>query len=68
MKNNIQAFPVIGHEGKGDSSGMTLLDYFASKVMQSMTPYVGADLTYKNIAEKAYNMAEIMLEERKKHF
>ena len=48
-----------------DSEGMTLRDYFAAKAMQSLL-ISGPELTYKETAERAYIMADAMIEERDK--
>ena len=45
--------------------GMTLRDYFAAKAMQSLL-ISGPELTYKETAERAYIMADAMIEERDK--
>lgn len=45
--------------------GMSLLDYFAAKAMQSL---VGIDnMADTDIARQSYEIADLMLEERKKH-
>lgn len=48
------------------TSGMTLLDYFAAKAMQSYVR-VSSGSFCKDIAAKSYSMANLMLEERKKY-
>jgi hypothetical protein len=73
MKKNDQAFPVgyNGHEG------MTMRDYFAAKAMQSLIldkhfqnstetqPEMLFEL-YINLADESYDLADAMLEARKK--
>lgn len=51
--------PDFDHE-----EGMTLRDYFAAKAMQACIEK-GAPLVFNNIANKAYEMADAMLEARK---
>ena len=52
--------------------GMTLRDYFAAKAMQSAYEYFLTDedaaenWTFKEIANCAYAMADVMLQERSK--
>lgn len=76
--NNIReggpAFPVPYHPGqqRENPSGMTLLDYFAAKAMQSMilvAPYSPEHMSNaaEHTAEWAYKFAAAMLSERKKH-
>ena len=61
--NNPYAFPIVIPNHAAAEPGMTLLDYFAAKAMQSYlqaTPLANP----KDIAEWSYNMAEAMLKER----
>ena len=51
---------------EGYDEGMTLLDYFAAKVMQSLVSETG--MTMPNFAKTAYDMAELMMEERHELF
>ena len=44
--------------------GMSLRDYFASKVMQSVISGTEIDLTPEYIAKTAYAVADAMLKER----
>lgn len=73
--NNPQAFPCY----KGDimpQEGMTLIDYFAAKAMQSLMPkywdrrYITGDKTghlgLEGLVMDAYDAAEAMLKEREK--
>lgn len=46
------------------SDGMSLRDYFAAKAMQGCIAK-GAPLVFQDIASKAYEMADAMLEARK---
>jgi len=59
-----RAFP-CGYQT--DNRGMTLRDYFAAAAMQG---YIAAgappDSTYDDLAEKAFKVADSMLEERKR--
>jgi uncharacterized protein len=50
----------------GYDEGMTLLDYFAAKVMQSLVSETG--MTMPDFAKTAYDMAELMMEERHERF
>lgn len=65
------AFPVATIDGY-TQEGMTLRDYFAAKAIQAIEPptnFVGENQTktsYKSWARKAYDMADAMLEARKK--
>ena len=54
-----------GHAEIQHTPGMTLRDYFAAKAMQSLL-ISGPELTYKETAERAYIMADAMIEERDK--
>jgi len=56
--NNELAFPANKYNG-----GMTLRDYFAAKAMQTMALDSTEDFT--DIAERAYILADAMLEARK---
>jgi hypothetical protein len=59
--NNEPAFPTISTPGNKD--GMTLLDYFAGKALQSLVIRgVGRDA----VVVCAYNITEEMMEERKR--
>jgi len=52
-----------------DADGMTLRDYFAAKAMQQQIngPLdISNNEAHRVIAERAYRLAEAMLEERKK--
>ena len=62
------AFPTTMHnygDGKYASHGMTLRDYFAAKAMQG---YITGDYDVypHEIAQKAYEIADAMLEEQAK--
>lgn len=70
MKDNGgPAFPVQRSVGGGGSSltgnGMTLRDYFAARMMADLMSGQGPDY-WKICAERAYAMADAMLEARKK--
>ena len=72
--NNPSAFPVIKTEtywvsdnplpNTFSEEGMTIRDYFAAKVMQSI--YRDNTSFNEGIAEEAYKMADAMLAERSK--
>lgn len=61
------AFPVL-HQNEitgyipPETSGMTLRDYFAAKAMQSIIS--NQQCPWKEIAEDAYEMADLMLKAR----
>lgn len=67
---NTPAFP-INEETPSRHSGMTLLDYFAAQVLQSLTHHEyfnyqsGREL--ESIPRYCYKTAAAMLEERKKY-
>jgi hypothetical protein len=46
--------------------GMTLRDYFAAKAMQGFMGSSWNNKTFESISTKAYQIADAMLEERKK--
>lgn len=64
--NGGPAFPNQGYEG------LTIRDYFAAKAISIIAPptdYVGVEATqdsYRKWSEKAYKMADAMLEARNK--
>jgi hypothetical protein len=49
-----------------DIKGMTLVDYFAAKVMQALVSETG--LTMPDFAKTAYDTAEDMMQERRRRF
>lgn len=57
------AFPAKALGGIGYTTGMTLRDYFAAKVMQAM---LGSNWTLKDeeIPTRAYKMADMMMKAR----
>ena len=57
---NIPAFPFF------ESSGMTLRDYFAAKAMHGIISDPDTQMSYQEIAIRAYQYADAMLEMRKK--
>ena len=78
-KENIQkAFPETGKEYINESDdhatiglfgGMSLRDYFAAKAMQAdlrERESLSLEKNFKYFAERAYKMADAMLEERNK--
>ena len=60
------AFPYVETGECSVTSGMTLLDYFAAKAMQSYVR-VSPGRFEKEHAAASYRMASLMLEERKKY-
>lgn len=68
--NNPPAFPQIGYYENGETyciPGMTLMDYFAAKAMQSEWQNLNAKIKrIQYVAENSYKMAEAMLKERQK--
>lgn len=71
---NPQAFPTSHYnkttgERDGHSEGMTLLDYFAAKALQSIVLNCGAgnEDQISQAPKASYLIAERMLKERKKH-
>ena len=74
-ENGGSAFPLpMGSETTLDTEGMTLLDYFAAKAMQSMVSapremaelidLLGAKTAYAKVSETAYVIAAEMLRAR----
>jgi hypothetical protein len=68
----MKAFPVsfIWENEYKDFNGMDLRDYFAAKAMQEQinNPLsIGGDEAYRVIAERAYRMADAMMEVRKQN-
>ena len=69
------AFPELARWGRDGSpepalqyKGMTLRDYFAAKAMQGMMSYgIGLEFEYKEIADRAYAIADAMLTAREKN-
>ena len=57
---NTPAFPFF------ESSGMTLRDYFAAKAMHGIISDPDTQMSYQEIAIRAYQYADAMLEMRKK--
>jgi hypothetical protein len=62
LHNLHSAFPRNGTEY---DEGMALIDYFAAKAMQGFLD--GCDTYYKDIPKLAYELAQLMMEERTKH-
>lgn len=56
------AFP----SSSGDTKGMSLRDYLAAKAMQALVSadFAKEELTYQEIAHRAYYIADKMLEVR----
>lgn len=64
---DIPAFPVFPETGAGHASafqGMTLRDYFAAKAMQALISEPSLKATMDEFAHRAYQIADIMMEER----
>lgn len=61
----IPAFPVNQYEGSW-IDGMDLRDYFAAKAMSADITGMrgGDDMEYASIAERAYEMADVMIKAR----
>lgn len=57
------AFPLAGTHSGPESSGMSLRDYFAAAAMESIAYKYFED---KDIAFRAYKIADAMLKERMK--
>jgi len=63
--SNIPAFPSTFHNGWGEpEKGMTLRDYFAAKAMQALISEPSLKATMDEFAHRAYQIADIMMEER----
>jgi hypothetical protein len=62
LHNLHSAFPRNGTEF---DEGMALLDYFAAKAMQAFLS--NGNTYYKDIPKIAYDLAQLMMEERTKH-
>ena len=61
------AFPGSSEALRLDNSGMTLRDYFAAKAMQAQLIRLGLSATNPELDSAfAYQVADAMLEERKK--
>ncbi len=67
MKNP-SAFPVAGSKMSPGEDGMTLLDYFAAKVLPQIIAddCIGMSYNVEDISSKSYLIAEAMLKEREK--
>jgi hypothetical protein len=62
---DIPAFPSTFHNGWGEpEKGMTLRDYFAAKAMQALISEPSLKATMDEFAHRAYQIADIMMEER----
>ena len=62
---HMKAFP--NRQLYGDTEGMDLRDYFAAKAVHSFLIGAfmeGRDITYKDMAEEAYYMADAMMKAR----
>ena len=70
MKSKIEtggpAFPILAEQADDGWAhvGMTLRDYFAAKVMQTMCEEVSRYDQFKSVANDAYKMADAMLKAR----
>lgn len=65
MTDNPSAFPVIYGDGAGFSEGMTLRDYFAGQALAGLVGSA-AVANGEDVADVAYQLADAMLQERKK--
>jgi hypothetical protein len=65
---DIPAFPTAqyanGVHPSGFDNGMTLRDYFAAKAMQALISEPSLKATMDEFAHRAYQIADIMMEER----
>lgn len=59
------AFPIVNHEGVR-AGGMTLRDWFAGQALAGLVARSKYDEVEWPIAEQAFLMADLMLEERKR--
>ena len=60
------AFPTAENNGcNSGEAGMTLRDYFAAKVVQTMCEEVSRYDQFQAVAKDAYKMADAMMEARK---
>lgn len=73
MENNTKpenpaAFPrrVENNWGNTETSGMSLIDYFAAKAMQALVSAYASSYSSKEISFKAYVIANAMLIERER--
>jgi hypothetical protein len=71
MNNGGPAFPqidsrVVAALSTANSQGMTLRDYFAARAMQTLLGWDDDHANWRTYAEYAYQMADAMLEARKK--
>jgi hypothetical protein len=68
MNNGGPAFPRISQDLQykqiTSTSGMTLRDYFAAKAMQGL---MDAPMSNAEIADEAYQMADLMIKAREKN-
>lgn len=63
MKNE-SAFPFFHEDRVKQNIGMSLRDYFAAKSVFIASKRCSS---YKQMAEEAYKLADVMLKEREKH-
>ena len=65
MLDRLCVFPVKGEPSDGGNNDMTLRDYFAAKVMQTLASnYHNGQSSMRRIAEDAYDMADLMMKVR----
>jgi hypothetical protein len=62
--SNIPAFPAMHFDLSEGEHGMTLRDYFAAKAMQALISEPSLKATMDEFAHRAYQIADIMMEER----
>lgn len=76
-ENNQPAFPQtewVTHYKEDGQEGMTLLDYFAAKALQSLIPHLSYSpynvlpdaVTAEEVAKLSYDVADAMLKEHNK--
>ena len=62
--SDIPAFPAMHFDLAKGEHGMTLRDYFAAKAMQALISEPSLKATMDEFAHRAYQIADIMMEER----
>jgi|APGre2960657404_1045060.scaffolds.fasta_scaffold134300_3 hypothetical protein len=62
--SNIPAFPAMHFDLSEGEHGMTLRDYFAAKAMQALISEPSLKASMDEFAHRAYQIADIMMEER----
>ncbi len=68
---HIPAFPIaVPNDFDSCNEGMTLLDYFAAKALQSLiaNEKILTNNPIEQLADQAYGIAKAMLKEREKYY